>query len=259
LIARIHQVLSRREQDQSSGEDSKQFLPRDEVMAALGPSNQVEVGGLAAALPNGEYTYNLRSLNPRSLRQSGMTLKKTSHAIKLQLPSSGIYDVTIFDHLGTPRIDLFVAAVDPVHEAAFKKSFTEAHTWLADWNENYQGWPVHEFQRAYLESLFWKVKPDSEYRRHVATATHQEADITAEPTFSSAPGLLKDATEVTLACRTPHATMHYTVDGSQPLNSSPIYGAPIMVKGTALTIKAFAFVPGKKDSPVVTGIFRIAE
>jgi hypothetical protein len=53
--------------------------------------------------------------------------------------------------------------------------------------------------------------------------------------------------------------MHYTVDGSQPLNSSPIYGAPIMVKGTALTIKSFAFAPGKKDSPVVTGIFRIAE
>jgi hypothetical protein len=53
--------------------------------------------------------------------------------------------------------------------------------------------------------------------------------------------------------------MHYTVDGSQPLNSSPIYGAPIMVKGTALTIKAFASAPGKKDSPVVTGIFRVAE
>jgi hypothetical protein len=259
LIARIHQVLSRREQDQSSGEDSKQFLPRDEVMAALGPSNQVEVGGLAAALPNGEYTYNLRSLNPRSPRQSGMTLKKISHAITLQLPSSGIYDVTIFDHLGTPRIDLFVAAVDPVHEAAFKKSFTEAHALLADWNENYQGWPVHEFQRAYLKSLFWEVKPDGEYPWQGATTTHQEADITAEPTFSSAPGLLKDATEVTLACRTPHATMHYTVDGSQPLNSSPIYGAPIMVKGTALTIKAFAFAAGKKDSPVVTGIFRIAE
>ncbi len=259
LIARIHQVLSRREQDQSSDEDPKQFLPRDEVMAALGPSNQVEVGGLAAALPNGEYTYDLRSLNPRSPRQSGMTLKKTSHAITLQLPSSGMYDVTIFDHLGTPRINLFVAAVDPVDEAAYKESFKKAHALLADWNGNYQGWPVHEFQRAYLKSLFWNVKPDSEYRSQTATAAHQEADITAEPTFSPAPGLLKDDTAVTLACGTPHATMHYTVDGSQPLKPSPIYGAPIMVKGTALTIKAFASAPGKKDSPVVTGIFRIAE
>ena len=37
------------------------------------------------------------------------------------------------------------------------------------------------------------------------------------------------------------------------------YRAPILVKGTALMIKAFASAPGRKDSPVVTGIFRIGE
>jgi hypothetical protein len=259
LIARIHEVLSRPEQDQNSGERRELSLPSDEVLAALGPSNQVVAGGLAAALPNGEYTYSLRPLSEKLPRQSGMTLKKTSHAITLSLPSSGLYDVTIFDHLGTPRINLFVATVDPAREVAFKKSFAEAHALLADWNEDYQGWPVHDFQRAYLKSLFWDIKPASNYSGQAVTATHQDADITAEPAFSPAPGLLKGDTAVTLACRTPHATMHYTVNGSQPLNSSPIYSAPVMVKGTALTIKAFASSPGKKDSPVVTGIFRIAE
>ena len=34
---------------------------------------------------------------------------------------------------------------------------------------------------------------------------------------------------------------------------------PISVKGTELTIKAFASVPGQKDSAVVTGIYRIRE
>jgi hypothetical protein len=53
--------------------------------------------------------------------------------------------------------------------------------------------------------------------------------------------------------------MHYTVDGSQPLDSSAVYTAPVMVKGTALTIKAFASAPGNKDSAVVTGIFRIGD
>ncbi len=259
LIARIHQVLSRQEQDQNSGERRELSLPSDEVLAALGPSNQVVAGGLAAALPNGEYTYSLWPLNGKFPHQSGMTLKKTSHAITLPLPSSGLYDVTIFDHLGTPRIDLFVAAVDSAREVAFKKSFVEAHALLADWNEDYQGWPVHEFQRAYLKSLFWDIKPATQYSGQTVTATHQDADITAEPAFSPAPGLLKGDTAVTLACRTPHATMHFTVNGSQPLNSSPTYSAPVMVTGTALTIKAFASAPGKKDSPVVTGIFRIAE
>jgi hypothetical protein len=36
-----------------------------------------------------------------------------------------------------------------------------------------------------------------------------------------------------------------------------VYHAPIMVKGTELTIKAFASVAGRKDSAVVTGIFRV--
>jgi hypothetical protein len=259
LIARIHQVLSRPGQAENSDERREQSLPRDEALATLGPSNQVEVEGLAAALPDGEYTYNLRPLNQKSRGQFGMALEKTSRAITLELPSSGIYDITIFDHLDTPRIDLFVAAVDPVHEAVFKSSFASAHRLLAHWNENYQGWPVHEFQRAYLQSLFWNIKPGSEYSWQAAKTSHQDPDITAEPTFSPAPGLLKDDTAVTLTCKTPQATMHYTVNGSQPLSSSPIYHAPVMVKGTALTIKAFASAPGKKDSPVVTGIFRVAE
>jgi hypothetical protein len=31
------------------------------------------------------------------------------------------------------------------------------------------------------------------------------------------------------------------------------------VKGTELTIKSFASAPGKKDSAVVTGVFRIGQ
>jgi len=53
--------------------------------------------------------------------------------------------------------------------------------------------------------------------------------------------------------------MHYTVDGAQPMNQSAVYHAPIVVLGSELTIKSFASAPGKKDSPVVTGIFRIEE
>ena len=81
--------------------------------------------------------------------------------------------------------------------------------------------------------------------------------MTTEPTFSPTPGLFDGDTAVTLRCNTPGATMHFTVDGSQPVANSPVYRAPIMVKGTELTIKSFASVAGRKDSAVVTGIFRI--
>jgi hypothetical protein len=83
--------------------------------------------------------------------------------------------------------------------------------------------------------------------------------VAREPKFSPEPGVFAGDTEVTLRCATPGAVIHYTFDGSQPVASSPVYTAPISVKGTELTIKAFASVPGKKDSAVVTGIYRIRE
>jgi hypothetical protein len=47
------------------------------------------------------------------------------------------------------------------------------------------------------------------------------------------------------------------VDYSQPGAASAVYSAPIVVMGSGLTIKAFASAPGKKDSAVVSGTFRI--
>jgi hypothetical protein len=92
-----------------------------------------------------------------------------------------------------------------------------------------------------------------------APAAVQPSQSTGEPKFFPEPGIFGGDTEVNLRCDTPGCEIHYTFDGSQPVAASPIYGAPISVKGTELTIKAFASVPGKKDSAVVTGIYRIRE
>jgi hypothetical protein len=178
----------------------------------------------------------------------------------LSLPSSGLYGLTISDQLNSPRIDVLVAAIKPEGSAKVLKSFHDAAALIGDWNIDYQGWPIHDFQRAYLESLVLEIKPSQSAMQAEVTAgkTHS-AGITAEPAFLPKPGLFEGDTAVTLRCETPGATMHYTVDGSQPFDNSPVYHAPIMVKGTELTIKAFAVAPGAKESAVVTGIFRIQE
>ncbi len=72
-----------------------------------------------------------------------------------------------------------------------------------------------------------------------------------------APGYFKESTVVTLTPATPGSIIHYTVDGAQPTADSPIYKAPIVVLGRSLTVKAFSVTPGKQDSPVVTGTYRI--
>jgi hypothetical protein len=260
MLARIRAVLSRRIRDQESGQSQGPRLPREEILAALGPENRVDIGGLAAKLPNGRYTYDLRPLDPASPRQSHVQLEKNGPTITIPLPSPGLYDITISDTLNTQRIDVFIAAVGPEQSADVMKSFQDATALIRDWNSNYQGWPIHDFQRAYLESLVLGIKPiETGTQAAITTKRAHRASITAEPEFSPEPGLLAGDTAVSLRCDTPGATMHYTVDSSQPFDTSPVYHAPIMVKGTALTIKAFAVAPGEKESAVVTGTFWIQE
>jgi hypothetical protein len=273
MLARIRAVLASENHDSSMEYSIQQAprLPRDEVVAVLGPDNQVHVEGLADRLPKGHYTYDLRPVDRAYPRQSHLLTEKNEPSITFALPSSGLFLVTIADDLNTPRIDLFIAAVRPAQAARSEKLFRNAQVLIKEWNEDYQGWPVHDFQRAYLKSLMLDVKPLIEGRQADATGklaqdeagvgdTEQErVGVTAEPSFGPKPGLFTGDTAVTLRCDSPGATIHCTVDGSQPVAGSPVYLAPIMVKATELTIKSYGSVVGKKDSAVVTGIFRIQQ
>jgi Fn3 associated len=260
MLARIHMVLSRRALHPESGQHQAARVPRDEWLAVLGPGNRVDVAGLAGGLPNGRYTYDLRPFDHAFPRQPHVTLEKSGPRITLSLPSSGLFALSISDQQNTPRIDVLIAAIKPAESASMVKSFHTATTLIGDWNIDYQGWPIHDFQRAYLESVVLGIKPSgTSMQAQVTTKTGRPAGSAAEPTFVPKPGLFQGDTAVTLRCDTPGATIHYTVDGSQPFDNSPVYHAPIMVKGTELTIKAFSEAPGGKPSAVVTGIFRIQE
>jgi hypothetical protein len=258
MLSRIHAVLVQTSRTAGAKGHRDAHLPRDEAVAILDSKNRVSITGLASALPNGNYTYELRGLDHPNQRQSQLAIEKNGPSITLALPSSGLFDVTIADNLSTPRIDLLVAAADEKRGAQLLKSFRDAKALLEDWNGDYQGWPVHDFLRAYIESLVSGVPPSTTRKQTLATVDEGTGrGVTAEPAFSPQPGVFGGDTAVRLRCDTPGATIHYTVDGSQPFRSSPVYAAPIMVKGTALTIKAFATADGKRDSAVVTGIFRI--
>jgi Chitobiase/beta-hexosaminidase C-terminal domain len=261
MLARIRAAFARGNLAPAA-RGGKRALPRDEMVAVLGAQNRVQVAGLAADLPNGRYTYDLMPVDLASPGEFRRALTKTAGSIALSLPGAGLYDLRITDDRNVPRIDLFIAAVHAADSARIARPFQRASALLGDWNIDYQGWPIHEFQWAYLESLMLNLRP-----RHAAVTVAVKlagdpapaSDLTAEPAFSPSPGVFAGDTAVTLRCATPGATMHFTVDNSQPLANSPVYAAPIMVKGTELTVKAYATAPGKKDSAVVTGIFRIED
>ncbi len=238
-------------------------FPRDEMVAVVGTDGRIQIGGLASKLPNGKYTYDLFPLDPVRPAQQHLVFEKTTSSVALTVPSAGLYVVTVDDEMKMPRMHLFIAAVSPAQEASISSRFRDAKTLMQHWNDEFSGWPTHEFQWAYLESLMAGAQPVK--RKNTLAAAHAVSttrslsarSVTAEPTFSPGPGSLPGDAMIALQCNTPGAIIHFTVDTSQPISSSPVYGAPVVIMTSGLTIKAFATSPGKRDSAVVTGIFRI--
>jgi hypothetical protein len=275
MVARVQAVLAIERPDSSPTSKAERDvrLPQDEVAAVLGADNRIQIGGLASALPDGEYTCDLLPLDEIHLPQFHIPVDKRDGTIALTLPSSGLYILKITDARKTPRINLFVAALKHGQAAAITASFLKASALIKDWNKDAAGWPTHAFRRAYLESLAKGIKPQSQMFHSAETSrvsargnsggpgntAPAQDETAAEPSFSPKPGVSSNGIAVTLQSDNSQATIHYTTNDSQPLDSSPVYHAPIMVEGSVLIIKAYASWPGKKDSPVVTGIFRIAE
>ncbi len=77
-----------------------------------------------------------------------------------------------------------------------------------------------------------------------------------KPTFDPAAGEYTEAQTVTIACSTPGATIHYTVDGTEPTAQSAVYSEPIAV-GETMTIKAIAVKEGMTDSEIAEATYTI--
>lgn len=81
------------------------------------------------------------------------------------------------------------------------------------------------------------------------------------PQFNPPPGTYGTDIDVSISTMTGGATIHYTVDGSEPTTSSPVFDpeSPIAVAGdgTSSTIKALAVAPGFDDSEVAGGSYTI--
>ena len=79
----------------------------------------------------------------------------------------------------------------------------------------------------------------------------------ATPTFSVAAGTYTVAQSVEISCATDGATIHYTIDGTEPTASSPGYTTAIPVTEETVTIKAIAVKENMADSAVAETTYKI--
>ncbi len=82
-------------------------------------------------------------------------------------------------------------------------------------------------------------------------------ETVATPTFDPAAGEVTSGTEVAISCATSGATIHYTVDGTDPTSSSATYSSPIEITATT-TIKAIAVKDGMADSEIASATYSVA-
>ena len=80
--------------------------------------------------------------------------------------------------------------------------------------------------------------------------------VAATPTFTPLGGTYNEPQTVTIACTTEDATIHYTMDGTDPTESSPIYSSPLFITETT-TVKAMAVKDGYENSAIATAVYVI--
>lgn len=84
-----------------------------------------------------------------------------------------------------------------------------------------------------------------------------QAMIKAEaPTFTPAAGTYQGAISITMATNTPDAVIRYTLDGSEPTDSSTVYTGPVGIAATS-TVKAITTAAGYLNSDVTTGSYTL--
>ena len=76
------------------------------------------------------------------------------------------------------------------------------------------------------------------------------------PVFSIPAGSFFSAQTVSITCATSGATIRYTIDGTDPTASSPVYVTPLTFSSTT-TLKAKAFKSGSTDSAIASALYEI--
>ena len=94
---------------------------------------------------------------------------------------------------------------------------------------------------------------------HSDSAAHSywiSGGTVSTPTLTPTPGTFSAAPLVTLATATSDASIRYTLDGSDPVATSPLYRYPFVVSATT-TVKARAFKAGMTQSAAATGAYAV--
>jgi len=185
-------------------------------------------------------------LNSKSLRTATTTILDTSaNHLTSSDPVTYVATVSSGDSNSSPSgfvafsVDGNFKASVPLTEAGtatYSTKFFESFTW------------THQVQASYVGSQL--LAPS-------VASVMQNVDPVAVPVFSLPSGKYTGGISVALSDASPHAILHYTLDGSTPGASSPIYAGPISIPSGYITISAVAIENGSAMSWLAQATYSI--
>jgi hypothetical protein len=128
-----------------------------EIVSAVSPQGETSIASALRVLPAGRYALALTSDGGRG---SGVTdLGKqpldwaAPHGVaQVRVPGPGVYRIHVSDATLEPRIDIEVLATMPSFLASETAGLKQARETILEWSHAHEGWPLHDFLRAYLQS-----------------------------------------------------------------------------------------------------------
>lgn len=112
-----------------------------------------------------------------------------------------------------------------------------------------EGFTVTGFVSCYNQTL--QICP-------ISVTGGQTMETVETPVFTPASGAeMSVGDEITITCATEGASIHYTIDGTEPSAASPVYDGSILFDGQTMTVKAFATKDGMLDSETATASYTL--
>ena len=124
-----------------------------EAVARLENDENILLKQSLAGLPPGQYTLTVQSNDQAQPSKRQLTWSGSLDTGRLTLPGPGLYRLRLFGSLGGERMRVVLLAVPSTSFPTTLKAFTDARKTLAEWNETFPGWPVHEWLQLYLKIL----------------------------------------------------------------------------------------------------------
>jgi hypothetical protein len=103
----------------------------------------------------------------------------------------------------------------------------------------------------------WKQFAESTPGAANTTALVNDVRVVGSPVTISLPGGLYASSQV-VSLSSPGGVIHYTLDGSNPKSTSPVYSAPINITATTV-VRARCFEDGKAPGPIATRTYFLGE